>query len=135
LSRSLQPAQFDQALIFVTIYIAYQVFVTAVGDNLLDQFEVIRLCHNQGSAVATKACQVGVIAVQRLPAKASAQIFRDLLKRNITTLAKNNVLAVFLDERVFSKIVLVDRTRSRLMDGIAELTCPSAQGTFIRQGA
>jgi hypothetical protein len=35
----LQPAQFDEALIFVTIDIAYQVFVTAAGDNLLDQLK------------------------------------------------------------------------------------------------
>jgi hypothetical protein len=48
----------------VAIDFAYHVFVTAGGYNLLDQFEFIRLRHNQSSAVTTKACQGGGIAVQ-----------------------------------------------------------------------
>jgi hypothetical protein len=62
----------------------------------------------------------------------SAQILGDLLQRGIKPLAKNNAVAILLDERVFPEIVLVDRTRSRLMDAVAELACTRPQGTFVR---
>src|SRR6516225_9649508 len=67
------------------------------------------------------------------PTAISGQIFRDLLKRGIKPLAENNAVAVLLDERVFPEIVLVDRTRSRLMDRVAEPACTRPQDTFLRQ--
>jgi len=121
----------NSTTIFVTIDLAYDVFVTARGDKLQDQSS--SGCPKvKASPSPPKHARSRVITVQRPPAKASAQIFRYLLKRGIKTLAKNDAFAVFLDELGFSEIVLVTRTRSRLMDGIAALAPARRVLSFVR---